>query len=223
MGEKEYVVYLHINKLNNKVYVGITKFTTNPNIRWADGRGYKYSIKFKNAIAKYRWNTFKHIVICKTNKRKAVVLETSLIAYYKRKDLSYNIANGGEGSSSVSEETKSRLSRILKGKVRNKESVHRAVETRKRLGEYTYNPYWLWNNRDFKGEKNPMYGKKHTEEALRKKYKRVLQYNKNNELIAEYESVKEAAKAINKSCTHVVSALRGRSKTAGGYIWRYKI
>ena len=41
MREKSYIVYLHINKINGKIYVGITKYADNPNRRWMNGNGYK--------------------------------------------------------------------------------------------------------------------------------------------------------------------------------------
>ena len=96
-----------------------------------------------------------------------------------------------------------------------------AAEKRKAEGRYTKYPYWLWN-RDISGKNNPMYGKKHTQEVLEKKYKPVLQFSKQGEYMAEYKSIKEAAITVNISETHLVSALRGRSKTAAGYIWKYK-
>lgn len=45
----KYLVYLHINKLNKKVYVGITKHD-NPELRWRNGYGYAKCIKFYKAI-----------------------------------------------------------------------------------------------------------------------------------------------------------------------------
>ena len=39
--ETIYIGYLHKNKFNNKVYVGITHYINNPNRRWINGKGYR--------------------------------------------------------------------------------------------------------------------------------------------------------------------------------------
>lgn len=75
-----YTVYIHFNKINNKRYIGITK--QKPSERWGtDGRRYKKSNPFfYNAIIKYGWNSFEHIIY-KTNLSKddACNLEIELI------------------------------------------------------------------------------------------------------------------------------------------------
>ena len=54
-------IYVHINKINGKVYVGQT---TNPKERWSrQGSRYKDSPKFYGAITKYGWDNFSHIII----------------------------------------------------------------------------------------------------------------------------------------------------------------
>ena len=52
MEELKFLVYSHTNKINNKVYIGITSQA--PEKRWGkNGRNYAESIKFYNAIKKY--------------------------------------------------------------------------------------------------------------------------------------------------------------------------
>ena len=65
-------------------------------------------------------------------------------------------------------------------------------------------------------------GRKHKECTLALKYKAVVQIDKNNKIINEFKSIKEAASTVNISSTHLCSALKGRSKTAAGFIWKYK-
>lgn len=57
----DYVVYIHKNILNGKVYVGQT---CNLSERWRNnGKNYFNSIKFYNAIKKYGWDNFTHEVV----------------------------------------------------------------------------------------------------------------------------------------------------------------
>lgn len=56
-----YTVYMHRNKINGKVYIGQT--CQEPERRWRKGEGYKSSSYFYNAIVKYRWDNFEHIVL----------------------------------------------------------------------------------------------------------------------------------------------------------------
>ena len=49
----------------------------------------------------------------------------------------------------------------------------------------------------------------------------VYQYDKNNNLIASYESVNEAFRQTN--IRHISECATGKRKTAGGYIWSYEI
>ena len=57
-----YKVYVHVNKINGKLYIGLTK-SKNPNRRWENGNGYRNNILFNRAIQKYGWDSFEHIVL----------------------------------------------------------------------------------------------------------------------------------------------------------------
>ena len=52
--------------------------------------------------------------------------------------------------------------------------------------------------------------------------KPVLQFTKDGSLIAEHESCKAAARASGVRDDHIISCCKGRNKSAGGYIWKYK-
>lgn len=57
------IVYIHINKSNNKKYIGITKYN-DPMIRWGkQGEGYKGSKFYDLGINVYGWNGFEHLVL----------------------------------------------------------------------------------------------------------------------------------------------------------------
>ena len=48
------------DKTNNKKYVGIS---CNPVKRWNNGNGYKNHKNFYNAIKKYGWDEFSHVIL----------------------------------------------------------------------------------------------------------------------------------------------------------------
>ena len=58
-------IYLHRNKINNKVYIGQT--IQSPEERWKNGNGYKGCYYFYNAIQKYGWDNFEHIILEQNN------------------------------------------------------------------------------------------------------------------------------------------------------------
>ena len=88
---KNYTLYIHINKINNKCYVGITN--RKPEIRWGlNGNGYKNQPKFYNAIQKYGWDNFYHIILFSNlSQNEALTLETEHIQKYNSIKNGYNI------------------------------------------------------------------------------------------------------------------------------------
>lgn len=93
---KSWTVYKHISP-SGKVYVGISSNVKN---RWA-ANGYYYHLSdtvFSRALKKYGWENFQHIIIAEDlSKQEACDMEKELIVYYKAKNISYNITDGGEG------------------------------------------------------------------------------------------------------------------------------
>ena len=94
-----YTVYVHVNKINQKKYVGITGVT--PQVRWQGGRNYKGCTYFNRALNKYGWDNFEHqIIFQKLTYREAIVLEQTLIKALKTRNnqYGYNATDGGEGA-----------------------------------------------------------------------------------------------------------------------------
>lgn len=118
-------IYAHICKINNNIYVGQTKFQDNLNRRFhKNGSGYKPSksknSKFWNAIQKYGWDNFEHIVLEKdiptlelANER-----EQYWIEYYDSFYHGYNSTKGGDGvlGRKFSDEERAYRSNLYKGK-----------------------------------------------------------------------------------------------------------
>lgn len=148
-----YTIYMHKNKINGKVYIGQT--CQNPAKRWDNGRGYETSSRFYNAILKYGWDNFDHIILYSNlSQEEANVVEEQLIADYRSQDenFGYNIKAGG-ANKVHSEETKKKIG------LANSQSL---------LGNK-----WSEEQRQqislmFSGEGNPFYGKKHSEETKQK-------------------------------------------------------
>ena len=108
----DYVVYIHKNILNGKVYVGQT---CNLSERWRNnGKNYFNSIKFYNAIKKYGWNNFTHeVVYSNLNKQAADKLEKELIHKYNSIENGYNLKEGGS-KGELSTESLAKMSKSLK-------------------------------------------------------------------------------------------------------------
>ena len=124
-----FTVYMHINRVNGKKYVGITKNEKNLNRRWVNGKGYFRNKHFSDAIARYGWENFDHIVVAEgLTKEEACQLERELIRRYdtQNKEKGYNLTDGGEFFHH-SEESRKLMSEHRKGK-----GLHEFSEEHKR-------------------------------------------------------------------------------------------
>ncbi len=100
--DRHYCVYVHTNKTNGKMYVGLTG--KKPEERWCNGNGYKdkkgrNSSPFWNAIKKYGWDNFEHEIISSgLTEEEACSMERIMIdkldTYADHKN-GYNVKSGG--------------------------------------------------------------------------------------------------------------------------------
>lgn len=223
---RPYLVYVHINQINNKAYVGITCHVQNPNRRWRSGKGYQGSELIMRALQKYGWDNFSHKTEIVGSKEEACRREQELIKYYKELGLSYNITNGGEGAEAMTEEIKNKLRRYtpwIKGRhhtreVREKIAAanlgrKKSEETRAKIGKHS------------RGRTHVM--SEEAKLAISKAFsKPVYQIDKKTgEILAEYPSCTAAEIALSGHvCGHVTEVCLGKPKrhTYLGFKWRYK-
>ena len=203
--DKSFIVYMHINKINGKQYIGITCQTENQ--RFRNGRGYKTSKYFYKAIQKYGWDAFEHIVLYRgLSEEEAKAKEIELIAKYdtRNPDKGYNMTPGGEGYSGeehpmfgrhLSNETKMLLSNVLKGRYVSEETRRKQSNSLKgrifseetkskmrksaqaRFDELKDNHPIIQYRPDSRGEKNPMYGKHLTDDQKRRMVAHKIYYS----------------------------------------------
>ena len=70
--------------------------------------------------------------------------------------------------------------------------------------------------------RNKLINKKRSYEIIKKISKPVIQYDKQMNLITEYDSAKTAAQKTNIKRTNISACCKSQRKTAGGYIWKFK-
>ena len=122
-----YSVYCHQNKINGKKYIGIT--CKIPKYRWGS-RGQNYGGYFGNAITKYGWNNFEHLILYSDiTKEEAVMFEQYLIEAFSTnvESFGYNLTIGGDGVVNPSP-----MSR-LKNSISNKGKHNPSAETRAKI------------------------------------------------------------------------------------------
>ena len=165
----------------------------NPKARWNNGLGYKNNLRMWNDIQNSDWNT----------------------------DWEHNILGNFEDKQEALKYEAFMIA--ILGTVRNGyntstyggTSYKRTDETKKKISESKI------------GEKNPNFGKHHSEESKKKISQSkgvngIIQYSKDGKFIAEYPSIMEASRQTGCNQGHICSCCKGRLKTCGGFIWKYK-
>lgn len=204
-----YSVYIHQNKQNSKVYIGLTSLE--PKKRWQLGKGYKDQPYFYRAILKYGWDGFEHLIIkSHLSKEEASNLEKDLIIQYDstNSEKGYNLREGGINNYTLTNEQKSKrawakgkkfskehcenISKGLKNRVFSEETKEKMSEAKLLAGT-------------FQGENNP-------------KAQKVICI----ETQEIFNTLTEAANWCGlKSYSSISKCCKGIQKTAGGYHWSY--
>ena len=210
-----YTVYQHRNLKNGKSYIGMT--SREPKKRWRSGKGYKNNLRMWSDIQNSDWNKdWEHEILGQfEDKQEALNIESMFIRLFDSTNDGYNTSTYDSSSYKRTEETRKKMSEAKIGEKHPMFGKHHSEETRNRMSESKT------------GEKNPNFGKHHSEETRNKMSeskpkKPVLQYSKTGEFIAEYPSIMEASRQTGCSAPHISSCCKGKRKSTGGFIWKYK-
>lgn len=216
-----YTVYQHKNKINGKVYIGIT--SQKPEQRWRNGEGYKSSPHFYSAIQKYGWDNFEHnILFVELTKEQACLKEQELIKEFNsmNKEYGYNSTSGGD-IFVMNEETKQKISQALMGNQNNlghscseekKKKISEAQKGREFTEEHKQKLSEAAKNRHVPCSEE----KKQT--LKEKSHKKPVYCEELNKV---FESVQECGRQLGIPATNITKLCNGRGKTLKGYHLRY--
>ena len=172
-----------------------------------EGQGYLY-----NALKKYGLENFKIELLEEVQgddidlvEKMLNEIEIKYIAEFGVNDrsLGYNIAKGGVGGTH-SEETKRKIGEGNRGKVRTEEFKNAVTARMKGVPKSAESN--LKRSTSMKG-KNAV---------------PISQFTKQGEFIRHWDSVTEALTALKMSSGSIANNIAGRSKSAGGFVWKYK-
>ena len=233
--ENNYCVYCHLNKINDKRYIGITKYGDNPEKRWRYGTGYAYQEKgLGGAIQKYGWHNFDHIILKEhLSLEDALEWEKYYIKEYHTwvqdpKCWGYNITPGGEGRTDPSDEVRERMRQNTIALWQDEEYRKKNLEARKK---------YVWTEEHRRNFSNALKGrtlseehKKHLSESRKgikftEEHKKHLSENSGQakkvmciETGQIFNSCTEAAAAMGLSQgarTHISRVCKGLEQSAG--------
>lgn len=201
-----YVIYMHKNKTNDKVYIGLTSM--NLEKRWRNGKGYHKGTYFRNAIDKYGWDNFEHIIIKENlSKDEASYWEQYYISFYNSldKQCGYNISSGGEHGGHYQ-------SIVARDKI-SKNGYHQGMKDKKHSEETKRKMSESKIGRTLSNE-------------LKEKMKKSALNNRGRlfyciELNQVFDNLDDAHNTTNCSKGAIVMCCQGKQKQSKGYHWKY--
>ena len=214
----KYCVYIHINKINQKKYVGLT--CQKPEDRWgSNGSRYKKVGRFYFAIKKYGWDNFEHIILEENlTYKQACKKEQYYIKEYNtlNRNYGYNCTSGGESGKHLSDETKQKLRLANLGKSPTNKGVPLTEEQKQKMIKART------------GKKLGRQSEKHRKaisEGIRKSWigrtTAIVGVNIENGNKLFFNSIAQARQSgFNR--TTISQCLCGYCKTHKGYKWYYQ-
>lgn len=210
-------VYMHRTP-DGRVYIGATSQEVEK--RWKAGY---HGGRFKEAIDLYGWEQMDHIVVRKgLTLEEASAWEQEMIRLYDATNpkYGYNSSPGGFAGHLQSEETKAKI-RESKIGVPRPEWIHERMRSAPRRYTYT-DDHRRRISEALKGHPTSEATRNLIREKNRNKNgRKVAQFTREGERVAEYPSVMEAWRQTGIFPQSIGENCLGKRKSAGGYVWRY--
>lgn len=218
--DKEYCIYAHINKINNKIYIGQTRNYE----RRCLPSNYKGCQKFYYAIQKYGWDNFNHIILIDNlTIDEANLLEEELIKKYNTVEEGYNLKSGGLNNI-YSEESrqKMRAAKEIKPIICIETGIiyksGREIERQFGYAEANISACCLHKLHSAYGYQWEFYepGKIYSKRIdKRKKAVRCIELNR------IFDSASDAARELSLQRPNISRCCEGKMHTTGGYHWEF--
>jgi group I intron endonuclease len=161
--------------------------------------------KLNNSISKYGFENHILEIIEECKEEYLNEREIYWISYYDSVNLGLNLMHGGEGGRQ-SQEVKNKKSISMTGKKHSLSTKEKMSKSKK--GHSMYNDAW----------------RKSISEANKggTSSKSIIQYSIEGNFIKEWPSKVVASNSLNINKISIANNTSGRSKSAGGYIWKNK-
>lgn len=237
MRRSNYCVYKHTclapGNSFGKVYIGIT-CQRKPEYRWNHGRNYKHCLYFDNAVKKYGWENFSHeILVSGLSRSEAKKMERKYIKELRANDpkFGFNLTPGGDnlcGSENPVSRPVVAFDAVTGIRLYDYESIREAedhlggspwgvLSGKMKTSHGVIYRYFddigltmiLPESECFRPRSQPM------------KEKPINQYGLDGKYIQSFKSTKDAEAQTGLSRDVIGNAVRGASKSGGGFQWRF--
>lgn len=217
-------IYKITNIVNQKCYIGQS---IDIQARWTKhlsvyNKQSTPDYELYRAMNKYGISNFTFEIVEECDKQSLNEREIYWIQYYDSFNNGYNMTIGGTACNGTNDKIVYQYD--LNGELINKyKSAHEAA--RANNIQFTNICKVCRGERKTAGGYNWSYERKDIEKPIKTIIKHntaVIQYDKAGNQIAEYKSAKEAYRQTGINDTTIGLVCKGKGKTAGGYIWKYK-
>lgn len=200
----KYYIYLIVNQINGKVYVGQTNdFFRRKSEHLNKSKTFK--TKLYNAIRKYGEENFEFFIMEEVTEETKDAKEMYYIKFFDTFKNGYNSTVGGEGNKKISDE---KVQKIIEDYL----TTGSANQTGNNLGVDRSTVLSYARLYNLKIEKKPGSNTKRPVVKLEPHTQEELQI---------YPSLADAAKDVEGRASNIVSVCRGKKITAYGYSWKY--